>query len=253
MRARGSDGARARPRRRTAWGWAALGLLLCAVALGAWALWRGSGSLPPAGRTPSPRPQQTRPQPTRPTGAPVSGPATAIDGDTLDIRGTRVRLFGIDAPEHDQTCRRAGKTYACGQEALGALRGLLAEQAVRCTPRATDRYGRTVAVCAAGGQDVNGWMVARGYALAYRDYSTDYVAQENAARKARRGLHAGTYVNPADFRRGGAAPAAPPAPARRAPYASCAQARAAGHAPVLRGEGGYNPKLDGDADGRMCE
>ena len=218
-----------------------------AVALGAWTLWHGSGRPTPSGRSGS-----SRTQPGRPT-ATLSGQAAAVDGDTLDIRGTRVRLFGIDAPEHDQTCRRAGKVYPCGQEAVMALRGLLGRQSVSCQKRDTDRYGRTVAVCRVGSTDVNGWMVGQGHALAYREYGTDYVAQENAARAARRGMHAGTYVNPADFRHGQTSPAPPAASARRTPYASCTQARAAGHAPVLRGEGGYNPKLDGDADGKMCE
>lgn len=194
----------------------------------------------------------SRPRPAPPVT--VSGVARVLDGDTLDITGTRVRLYGIDAPEHDQTCRRAGRTYACGQEAAAALRGLLGARTVACQRRDTDRYGRTVAVCAVSGTDVNGWMVAQGHALAYREYSTDYVPQETAARSAKRGLHAGTYVNPADFRHDG--PAATPAPApstRTTPYASCAQARAATRTPVLRGEGGYNAKLDGDRDGKMCE
>jgi endonuclease YncB( thermonuclease family) len=165
-----------------------------------------------------------------------------------------VRLYGIDAPEHDQTCRRAGRSYACGQEAAAALRAFLGARTVNCVRRDTDRYGRTVAVCSAGGTDVNGWMARQGHALAYREYSTDYVPQENAARAARRGVHAGTYVNPADFRHeGGAARPTPSTSPRRSPYASCVQARAAGRTPVLRGEGGYNARLDGDGDGKMCE
>ena len=32
-----------------------------------------------------------------------SGRADVIDGDTLDVAGTRIRLFGIDAPEVSQT------------------------------------------------------------------------------------------------------------------------------------------------------
>ncbi|GHF59390.1 endonuclease YncB(thermonuclease family) [Deinococcus metalli] len=202
---------------------------------------------PPSGRAPSGRAPGT-------PGGTVSGVARVLDGDTLDVAGTRVRLYGIDAPEHDQTCRRAGKTYACGQEAAASLRAFLGTRSVTCQRRDTDRYGRTVGVCRVNGTDVNGWMVAQGHALAYREYATDYVPQENAARAAKRGVHAGTYVNPADFRHEGAAAApAPTASRRTTPYANCAQARAAGRTPVLRGEGGYNAKLDGDGDGRMCE
>lgn len=182
----------------------------------------------------------------------VTGAAAVIDGDTLQLGGTKVRLYGIDAPESAQTCQRGRQTYPCGREAAQALAGLLWNQVVTCQRRDTDRYGRTVAVCRTPlVGDVNAWMVSRGYALAYRSYSTDYVPQENAARKAKLGLHAGSYVNPADYRRGETAPATSASP--RAPFKTCAEARAAGKTPVLRGEGGYNPKLDGDGDGKMCE
>ena len=128
------QGALTRQRRRHAWGQVALVLIVVAVALGVWTLWHGSGRPTPSGRSGS-----SRTQPGRPT-ATLSGQAAAVDGDTLDIRGTRVRLFGIDAPEHDQTCRRAGKVYPCGQEAVMALRGLLGRQSVSCQKRDTDRY-----------------------------------------------------------------------------------------------------------------
>ena len=33
------------------------------------------------------------------------GKASVIDGDTLEMHGTRIRLWGIDAPESSQLCR----------------------------------------------------------------------------------------------------------------------------------------------------
>lgn len=36
-------------------------------------------------------------------------------------------------------------------------------------------------------------------------------------------------------------------------YAGCREARAAGAAPIYRGEPGYRPEMDGDADGVACE
>jgi endonuclease YncB( thermonuclease family) len=132
--------------------------------------------------------------------ASLHGPARVVDGDTLEVDGRKIRMFGIDAPERAQTCRRNRETYACGHEATAALRELVAD-AVTCQGRDTDRYGRLVAVCFHGGRDINAAMVEQGWAVAYRQYSTDYVGQEAAARSARRGLWAGSFDQPQDWRR----------------------------------------------------
>jgi endonuclease YncB( thermonuclease family) len=130
------------------------------------------------------------------------GPARVIDGDTLDIAGERMRLHGIDAPEKDQTCTMDGQVWECGIAAWGYLVELLADQIVTCDPRDIDRYGRTVAVCFADGQDINAAMVAEGWALAYQDYSLDYVPHEDAAKAYALGLWQGEFVPPWDWRRG---------------------------------------------------
>lgn len=227
-------------------------LLLALIVLGAlFLIWRSliQSSGPTADPAP-PSPSQTTPRPAPQQS--LKGLAAVLDGDTLDIGGRKVRLYGVDAPEADQTCKKSGKVYGCGRDAAFALADLTRHKTVTCDERDTDRYGRTVAVCHAGNTDINAWMVANGYALAYREYSTDYVPQENAARKARKGLHAGTYVEPWNYRKGETQPATT-APSNQKPYLSCAQARAAGRTPVIRGEPGYNRKLDGDGDGKMCE
>ena len=55
---------------------------------------------------------------------PIIGRAFVSDGDTLDIRGTRIRLYGIDTPGSGQTCKdAAAKDYRCGQAAALALAG----------------------------------------------------------------------------------------------------------------------------------
>jgi endonuclease YncB( thermonuclease family) len=97
----------------------------------------------------------------------LAGRASVIDGDTIEIHGKRIRLFGVDAPESRQTCEAAGQTYRCGQQAALALADYIGQQTVAFEPRDTDRYGRIVAVCRAAAEDLNGWMVAQGWALAY--------------------------------------------------------------------------------------
>ena len=137
----------------------------------------------------------------------ITGQASVVDGDTIEIHGTRIRLFGIDAPEGGQTCTVQGKATPCGRRAAFALAGKIGRQVVECRPKDEDRYGRVVAVCSVGGEDVNAWMVAQGWALAYRYYSHDYVGQERSASKAKLGLWQGEFERPWDWRRKNPQPA----------------------------------------------
>jgi endonuclease YncB( thermonuclease family) len=131
----------------------------------------------------------------------IQGRAKVVDGDSLEIGGDRVRLFGIDAPEGRQDCRRNGQGWHCGDDAATKLRSLVQGATLRCVPRDTDEYGRSVAVCKSGNTDINAEMVRAGFALAYRRYSNDYVDEENEARNAKRGLWAGEFTPPWDYRR----------------------------------------------------
>ncbi|MDE0240668.1 MAG: thermonuclease family protein [bacterium] len=160
----------------------------------------GDHALPYAGGA---EPQPGEVLTTAPGGsASLSGPARVIDGDTLELRDTRVRLHGIDAPESEQRCRADGRLWPCGQDATQALARHVGSGTVACEERDRDRYGRVVAVCRVGGGDINAWMVAQGWALAYRRYSMDYAAEEGAARAAKRGVWQGDVVAPWDWRRG---------------------------------------------------
>jgi endonuclease YncB( thermonuclease family) len=130
----------------------------------------------------------------------IVGPATIIDGDTLEIGGRRIRLHGIDAPETAQTCRVEDRPYRCGEEAAFALADEVGRRPVACDPVDSDRYGRVIAVCWLGIEDLNARMVAQGWALAYRRYSDDYALDEETARAARRGLWRGQFEAPWDWR-----------------------------------------------------
>jgi endonuclease YncB( thermonuclease family) len=48
--------------------------------------------------------------------ADLTGQASIIDGDTIDIHGERIRILDIDAPESRQTCTKPdGSEWRCGQ------------------------------------------------------------------------------------------------------------------------------------------
>ena len=78
----------------------------------------------------------------------ITGPVRVIDGDTLEIGDTRIRLHGIDAPESAQLCndQRTGLKIRCGAWATSALETFIDDARVACSPRTTDRYGRVIAV-----------------------------------------------------------------------------------------------------------
>jgi len=136
----------------------------------------------------------------------VVGRATVIDGDTIEIHGTRIRLWGIDAPESDQLCRGDdSELYRCGQKAAAALAGVLyaIPRPVMCSPKDRDRYGRTVAVCKIGnpGPDIAHWMVSNGHALDWPKYSAGrYAEAQGRAERASAGMWAGSFVEPWRYR-----------------------------------------------------
>ncbi len=132
----------------------------------------------------------------------MAGIASVIDGDTLEIHGQRIRLHGIDAPESRQFCRRDGKPWQCGKDAANALAEKIARRPLRCEDLGRDRYKRIIGRCAVAGEDLEKWMVSEGWALAYRRYSLDYVDEEGDARAAQRGIWAGEFIPPWEWRRG---------------------------------------------------
>lgn len=130
----------------------------------------------------------------------ISGPASVIDGDTLDMTGTRIRLLGIDAPESAQSCTREGQPWACGEEATATLREIIASGNLTCTAQGTDVYGRTLAVCETPVFDVGREMVRRGMAVTSRDAPSDYETATEIARQMRFGLWLGEFQRPDEWR-----------------------------------------------------
>jgi endonuclease YncB( thermonuclease family) len=130
----------------------------------------------------------------------IVGRAKVIDGDSFEVGSTGVRLYGVDAPEGRQPCTRNGRDWRCGEAAAAELRRLIGARDVVCQRRDQDDYGRIVAVCRSGNTDLGAAMVRAGLAVAYRRYSSDYVDEERQAQSARRGLWAGEFANPAEWR-----------------------------------------------------
>lgn len=134
--------------------------------------------------------------------ADIIGRPSVIDGDTIEIHGQRIRLHGIDAPEKGQPCFDAsGKVYRCGHIAAMALDEFIGASPVTCRERDVDRYGRTVADCSVRGEDIELWLVRSGHAMAYRKYSSAYIAAEQEARNAKRGIWAGQVQPPWEWRK----------------------------------------------------
>jgi len=128
--------------------------------------------------------------------ADVIGQATVIDGDTLEIHGTRIRLWGIDAPETSQLCRGENSLqYWCGAKSANNLDAFIAQRPVSCQSRDLDRYGRTVATCLVGEVDLGDWLVRNGFELDWPQYSKGrYGDAQRHAEHAARGIWAGSYV-----------------------------------------------------------
>ena len=165
--------------------------------------WAGKSALERVSTEAASREESEAHPPTAVAEAPIvrlSGKARVLDGDTLELAGARVRLWGIDAPETRQRCRANGQWWSCGGLATAALRSRSSN--VRCERRGRDAYGRVLGVCFERGEDINGWLVSEGWAVAYRRYARDYVADEERAKAQRKGIHRGEFVNPWDWRRG---------------------------------------------------
>ena len=135
-----------------------------------------------------------------------------VDGDTVKFGGTTYRLAGIDAPENGQVALDArGRRFDAGAAATDALSQFLDDMQAQnwqvdivCRPGDVDRYRRQLAhieLTHADGStlDVCAWLVAEGWAVA--EYGAQYRHLEDDACRHRRGLWAGTFERPKDWRR----------------------------------------------------
>ena len=125
------------------------------------------------------------------------------DGDSLRSGTLQIRLFGIDAPELNQECKdQNGEIWGCGIAAHRQLVTLIGtKKELQCSLRDVDRYGRLIMQCFNGSTDIGAAMVQSGHALAYRHFSNLYIAEEEQAKTALKGIWRGTFSPPWEWRR----------------------------------------------------
>ena len=131
----------------------------------------------------------------------IVGKAFVVDANNVEVKGQRIRLFGVDAPDRRQTCAtHAGGAYPCGLRAAFALDNLAKGKLISCVPRGVDSELRILAMCSYAGLDIGGAMVESGWSIADIRYSDQYVETEDAARAAKLGLWGGAFDDPTEWR-----------------------------------------------------
>ena len=131
----------------------------------------------------------------------INGKASIIDGDTIHVEKNKIRLYGIDAPEINQSCTINTIAWECGLDSSQALESIISENEVRCEIMEIDRYKRFVAKCYANKIYLNQYMVQNGWAIAYRYYSDDFINDEEIAKHKKIGIWQGKFQEPYLFRK----------------------------------------------------
>ena len=140
----------------------------------------------------------------------ITGFAKVVDGDTIKINSKKIRLYGIDAPEKKQKCKKIyltisfmsfTKDYMCGEVSTEKLIKKINKQKLNCNILDVDRYKRLIGECFKRNINLNSWMVSNGYAVAYRKYSKKYVSDEINAKNNKLGIWQGKFEMPWDYRR----------------------------------------------------
>ena len=130
----------------------------------------------------------------------LSGSATVADAGALRIGEKTLRITGIVAPGIAQSCsewiERRPRSYPCGLHARAYLASLVAGKTVFCVTAEASEARGSLARCYVEGQDIGEAMIAAGWAVVAPPASNLYVSAQEAARRAQRGLWAGTFDLP---------------------------------------------------------
>ncbi len=246
-----------------------------------------ASSVAPGYAAPAPAPALGQGNATTPVATESATVTKIIDGDTVEVSTVAaglltVRVLGIDSPEVAGVVECGGPDAR--EFATRILLGQAVELAIDPTQDRTDRYSRALRYVTVAGQNYSVLVADAGYARAYVFANRPVqahpwiLAAENRARAAQLGIWGGSVAcseapppaqqpAPQPVRQLAAKPKPKPAPAAPAPvvreparssggsayYKNCSAARAAGAAPVRRGDPGYAGHLDRDGDGIGCE
>jgi len=124
-----------------------------------------------------------------------------IDGDTIHIGKLKYRFFGIDAPEIKQICEKDNTKIQCGVIAKNVLKNKIADKIPECIVKDKDRYQRLVAECFIGKESLSRFMVREGYAVAYTQYSKDFIEDEKYAKENKLGIWSMNFQIPSEYRK----------------------------------------------------
>ncbi|WP_267381485.1 MULTISPECIES: thermonuclease family protein [unclassified Sphingomonas] len=136
----------------------------------------------------------------------MTAKAHAIDGDTVAVD---YRLLGADAFEKHQLCRRADGCWPCGKAAQDFTSRLLKRSEITIRTVGTASYGRPVATVDVDGEDLGQALIENGLAVPRPSFlkadparASRYQAAYDHAVAAHTGAHAGSFLDPADWRHG---------------------------------------------------
>ncbi len=131
----------------------------------------------------------------------IYGKPRIIDGDTIHIGKSKIRLHAIDAPETKQKCTKGSIKWNCGLESTQFLVDLVGNYEIKCDTQGQDRYNRYIGICYINNININRQMVINGWAIAYRYYSLDYIKEEKIAKSKKVGIWIGEFEEPYLFRK----------------------------------------------------
>lgn len=123
-----------------------------------------------------------------PARADLTSYARVLDDGSLSLNGRLVRLHGVSIPPTDRVCNSTDMPGACGPRSILQLSRKIGPEFVHCRDLGRDDAGAMLGRCSVLGEDLGGWMVLNGWAMAGADAPFEYVQWERLAESRRVGI-----------------------------------------------------------------